>query len=268
MRNAYPNVFSLASMSVNKIKTDENPAVFVEGVEADWRVRMETDPENNQMVRHMMRKAIMEALPESAKNKLENDYRIESMLKTEFRDAVTHYVNLQRKIDADLEKQHVERQRKLVQNQLDNDEGTKKGEIQAPQLGVIAQAPKQDLGQGKMLASGSSPLAIQQPTPIPQVAHGTTPQMPYWERPPQPYPQRQAQKWGHIQVRYRGGGAGRSRGRGGVGRGQNQRDGPQRCWACGELGHIFRHCYKEQNVGEQGDYQPQLGESRGLPLWR
>src|SRR4029434_7930887 len=137
-----------------------------------------------------------------------------------------------------------------------NDEGTKKGEIQAPQLGVIAQAPKQDLGQGKMLVSGSSPLAIQQPTPIPQVAHGTTPQMPYWE--PQPYPQRQAQKWGHIQVRYRGGGAGRSRGRGGVGRGKNQRDGPQRCWACGELGHIFRHCYKEQNVGEQGDYQTHM----------
>ena len=204
LRNAYPNVFSLASMSVNKIKTDENPAVFVEGVEADWRVRMETDPENNQMVRHMMRKAIMEALPESAKNKLENDYRIESMLKTEFRDAVTHYVNLQRKVDADLEKQHVERQRKLVQNQLDNDEGTKKGEIQAPQLGVIAQAPKQDLGQGKMLVSGSSPLAIQQQTPIPQVAHGTSPQMPYWVPPSQQFPQLQAQQWGYTQGTYEG----------------------------------------------------------------
>lgn len=79
------------------------------------------------MVRHMMRKAIMKALPLSARNKLEDDHRIGSKAKTEFRDAVTHFVNVQRKTDLSLEKQDMERQRKLVQNQLESDKGLKRG---------------------------------------------------------------------------------------------------------------------------------------------
>ena len=39
------------------------PAAFVDRVEADWRMQMETDPENNFMMRHVMRKHIIDAPP-------------------------------------------------------------------------------------------------------------------------------------------------------------------------------------------------------------
>ena len=264
LRDTYPNAFSLASMSVDKIKADENPAVFVERVEADWRMRMETDPESNLMVRHMMRKAIIEALPLSARNRLEDEHRIGSMTKTEFRDIVTHFVNVQRKTDLSLEKQDTERQRKLVQNQLDTDKGLKKGCIQAPQLGEHAQSPKQDVRQSNMQNSGSEPLAFQQPTPF-QQTQGPHPlqqmgRQPYWNQPAQPYSQPQ---WGYMQGRHRGGGAGRGRGRGMASRNMNFRDGSLECWLCGQAGHISRDC-QQRVVSGQVEMQPQMGEQVGL----
>ena len=247
LRGAYPNTLSLSSLSVNRLRSDENPAAFVEKAEADWCVQMETGLQNDKGMQQFMRKAIIEALPLLVRKKLENYNRIESMPRTEFRDTVTHFVKLQREIDDNFEKQEVERKRKVTQTQLNNLE--RGVHTQAPQLGVRAQG----LGPHDMLNSGYAPLAPQrssQPLPGPQLAHGPPPQTHwhlYW--PPQPYPQGDAQQWGHSQVRHRGGGAGT--GRGGVGRGQNRRGEPQKCWVCGRMGHISRDCAHRQEMREQ-----------------
>ena len=56
---------------------------------------------------------------------IENDLRVGSMPRAELRDAVTHFVNMQRRIEDRLEKQDVERQQRLGQTQLDNKEGSR-----------------------------------------------------------------------------------------------------------------------------------------------
>ena len=126
LRETYPNTFSLTSMAVDKLKPDENPAVFVESTEANWRMTMESDPESNLMMRHLMKKAILDALPPPVKTELDKDHHIGIMPRSEFRDAVTNFVNLNKRAEENMSKQDTERQRKLVLTQLDNAKGQKK----------------------------------------------------------------------------------------------------------------------------------------------
>ena len=103
------------------------------------------------------------------------------MPRADFRDAVTHFINLHRRTEDSLEKQDTERQRKLVQMQLDDDRRAKE-EVQAPVVGAPTQAPWPDLTPAPVYA----PLPLQQPlqpASPPQLIYGLLPPtyvQPYW----------------------------------------------------------------------------------------
>ena len=185
LRETYPNTFSLTSMAVDKLKPDENPAVFVESTEANWRMTMESDPESNLMMRHLMKKAILDALPPPVKTELDKDHHIGIMPRSEFRDAVTNFVNLNKRAEENMSKQDTERQRKLVLTQLDNAKWKKKivqaPVIEAPFQSYPAPAPAPTASP---VTSAPTRAAPQGPQPMqPEYAYGPPqPSHPYWQR--------------------------------------------------------------------------------------
>ena len=201
---------------------------------------MESDPASNLMMRHLMRKAILDALHPPVKTELDKDHRIGIMPRSEFRDAVTYFVILQRRAEENMSKQDTKRQRKLVQTQLDNAKGQKKT-VQAPVIEATVQSLPAPAPTASPATSALTQAAPQAPQPMrPEYAYEPPPPpQPYWV---QPYPQWQQppQPWGAQTPvnRNRGGG----RGRGGNNGARGNANGPLVCWTCQQEGHRARDC--------------------------
>ncbi|XP_042560131.1 uncharacterized protein LOC122129153, partial [Clupea harengus] len=69
-------------------------------------------------------------------SEMERNIFLGSMPRSELKDGVTHYVILHRKTEDCLQKQDIDRQRKLVQSQLNYVKGMKKAQTPAPGLGL------------------------------------------------------------------------------------------------------------------------------------
>ncbi len=249
LRGEYPIRLNPKSLQGEQLGETENPNKYVQRQLKRWKQETEGNPEGDPLMATLFRNAVINAMPQAVKSRLEDVVGLNSKTHKEFCDHVSHAVEQHRNNEQKLKSQEKEIQRKLTQLQLE--ELTKKNK-------KIIQAPikKEESEQMTLVSSvNAPPTAIQpsQPAAVPL----NLPQIPvpiinvYTQ-------QLEPMGWKRQPVQ-----------RGQKGRGKSYTGPPGMCWGCGQHGHNKIDCptnsWQQPPRGERGEswQQPTQGPSQG-----
>ncbi|KAL0147796.1 hypothetical protein M9458_056873, partial [Cirrhinus mrigala] len=148
------------------------PAVW-QALRAEYPTRTEGNPEGDPLMATLFRNAIIEAMPQTVKSKLEDVVGLNSKTHKEFCDHVSHAVELYRKNEQKLLNQEKELQRKLTQLQLEELTAKRKKKVQAVvtkeesnQMTVMPPVNASHPAVQPTLPAATPPNANQAPSPI------------------------------------------------------------------------------------------------------
>ena len=263
LRTEYPTRVDPRSLKGHTMGDTENPASYLQKQVVRWRMETEKDPEGDPLISVIFRASIIETLPISIRNKLEDVVGLTSSLShKEFSDHLVHAVDRYRQNELKIQEQSREVQRKLTQLQWE--ELTRKDKDKKKQAAVLE-------------ANTMTPVLQQAP-----------PQQSFFQTPPETttFPAQQPQSLRSpeapvVNVYTQNSGNPNNRSRQNQYRGtqgqfrynqqqeqQGQRGEPLRCWGCNQEGHIRRNCRTTFNPtrqqGQQGQgQQQQQGNHQG-----
>lgn len=259
LRSEYPTHVDHKSLRGPTIGDTENPASFLQKQVMRWRLETDRDPEQDPLVSILFRTSIIETLPSSIQNKLEDVVGlISSKSHKEFSDHLVHAVDRYRQNEQKMQEQSREVQRKLSQLQLEEltrkDKDKKKQAVVAEpgtMTPVVQRAPPQ-MNFSQVPPQAPSPL-VQQPqsqgSPAPPIVNV--------------YTQNREQgisKGNRQKNQYRG-----PQGQPGYGQRQeppNQFGMPRPCWECGQEDHFKRDCPRLFYPPGQQQRQREQGQRR------
>lgn len=149
LRKQYPTNVDPSVLKGEGIAEGENPAAYVERQLKRWHEETESDPNENAVMRTLFRSALMAALPERVKERLEKTVGIHSMSHIMFRENVCHAIGIHRKELLKAQENERNAQRKLTQlhiAELQNKAKAKPAigletEGQTPQMVMTPQPP-------------------------------------------------------------------------------------------------------------------------------
>lgn len=119
LRKEYPTQMDPRLLRGDQMDDTENPTSYIQRQLKRWRDDLEKNPEADTVLSTLFRTAILEAMPQPVKTKLEDVVGLHSKPFKEFCDYVSHAVEHYRKQELRLKQQERELQRRLTQLQLD-----------------------------------------------------------------------------------------------------------------------------------------------------
>ncbi|KAL0176873.1 hypothetical protein M9458_029203, partial [Cirrhinus mrigala] len=131
LRAEYPTRVDPKALKGEQLGETENPVTYVQRQLKRWKQETEGNPEGDPLMATLFRNAIIEAMPQTVKSKLEDVVGLNSKTHKEFCDHVSHAVELYRKNEQKLLNQEKELQRKLTQLQLEELTAKRKKKVQA-----------------------------------------------------------------------------------------------------------------------------------------
>lgn len=219
LRTEYETRIDPKALKGEELGDTENPLTYVQRQLKRWKQETEGDPEGDPLMTTLFRNAIVDAMPQTVKSKLEDVVGLNSKSHKEFCDHVSHAVDLFRKNEQKLKTQEKELRRKLTQLQLEELSNKNKRKIQAAvqkdehnQMSVMAPVTSPPPAVQLTPPATNPPNAHQTPVPIINVYNQQPGPMGWTKNPP-----------------------------------QGDRRGAERlsdiiCWGCKEKGHLKRAC--------------------------
>ncbi|KAI2661171.1 Gag polyprotein [Labeo rohita] len=222
LRAEYPTRVDPKALKGEQLGETENPVTYVQRQLKRWKQETEGNPEGDPLMATLFRNAIIEAMPQTVKSKLEDVVGLNSKTHKEFCDHVSHAVELYRKNEQKLLNQEKELQRKLTQLQLEELTAKRKKKVQAVvtkeesnQMTVMPPVNASHPAVQPTLPAATPPNANQVPSPIVNV-YAQQQRPSEWGRKPRP----QGQRGGGRMINYP----------------------PGVCCGCGQPGHYRRNC--------------------------
>ncbi len=167
LRAEYPIRLDPKSLKGEQLGETENPTTYVQRQLKKWKQETENNPEGDPLMSTLFRNAVIDAMPQAVKSRLEDVVNLNSKTHKEFCDHVSHAVEQHRKNEQKLKTQEKELQRKLTQLQLAELTKKNKKMIQAP-------IKKEESKQMTLMSPVNTPPAAIQPSPpaaVPPNAH-------------------------------------------------------------------------------------------------
>ncbi len=214
LRAEYPIRLDPKSLKGEQLLDIENPITYVHRQLKRWKQETEGNPEGDPLMATLFRNAVIDAMPQAVKSRLEDVIGLNSKTHKELCDHVSHAVEQHRKNEQKLKTQEKELQRKLTQLQLEELTKKNKTKIQAP----IKKEESEQLTVMSLVIA--PPLTIQpsQPTAVPPNTHPIpVPIINVYTQQPEPM------GWKRQTVQ-----------RGQRGRGKPYTGPPGMCWGCGQ----------------------------------
>ncbi len=126
LRGEYPIRLNPKSLQGEQLGETENPNKYVQRQLKRWKQETEGNPEGDPLMATLFRNAVINAMPQAVKSRLEDVVSFNSKTHKEFRDRVSHEMEQHRNNEQKLKSQEKEIQRKLTQLQLEELKKNKK----------------------------------------------------------------------------------------------------------------------------------------------
>lgn len=220
LRHEYPTKIDPKALKGEELGDSESPFAYVQRQLKRWKQETEGNPEGDPLMATLFRNAIVDAMPQPVKSKLEDVVGLNSKTHKEFCDHVTHAVEQYRKNEQKLKNQEKDMQRKLTQLQLEQLTSSHKKKIQAT-------VQKKEASEQMTVTTPVNvpPSTVQLPPPAvipPNMQQFPTPTVNVYAQQPEPWRKNPQQ---------------------GVQTGKGIPKFPQGvCWNCGLPGHSKRYC--------------------------
>ncbi len=119
LRAEYPIRLDPKSLKGEQLGETENPTTYAQRQLKIWKQKTERSPEGDPLMATLFRNAVIDAMPQAVKSRLEDVVGLNSKTHKEFCNHVSHAVEQYRKNEQKLKNQEKELQRKLTQLQLE-----------------------------------------------------------------------------------------------------------------------------------------------------
>ncbi|KAL0149340.1 hypothetical protein M9458_055378, partial [Cirrhinus mrigala] len=243
LRAEYPTRVDPKALKGDHLGEIESPIIYIQKQLKRWKQETEGNPEGDPLMATLFRNAIVDAMPQPVKSKLEDVVGLYSKTHKEFCDQVVHAVEQYRRNEQKLKNQEKELQKKLTQLQLEELINKNKKKIQAT-------VKRDDAEQMTVVnAASASPSAVQlthapavQMTPpariLPNAFQTPTPIIHIHAQPPGVM--QNGRRMVQVNPTHKGGPG----------------EFPEECWKCGQWGHSRRRC-------PLGSWTQPVGKGRG-----
>ncbi len=119
LRAEYPIRLDPKSLKGEQLGETENPTTYIQRQLKRWKQETEGNPEGDPLMATLFRNALIDAMPQAVKSRLEDVVSLNSNTHKEFSDHVSHAIEQYRSNEQKLKSQEKELQRKLTQLQLE-----------------------------------------------------------------------------------------------------------------------------------------------------
>ncbi len=159
LRGEYPIRLNPKSLHGEQLGETENPNKYVQRQLKIWEQETEGNPERDSLMATLFINAVIDAMPQAIKSRLEDVVGLNYKTHKEFCDHVSHAVEQHKNNEQKLKSQEKEIQRKLTQLHLEELTKKNKKQIQAP-------IKKEESEQITLMSPVNAPPPAIQPSPL------------------------------------------------------------------------------------------------------